>query len=384
MSSRVRTLALLAVAACTATEPPPPPAPAPAPSLPPAQHCETAGTLTIYAIPPPIALDWSTPNNLLSSVIASRSAAAQLVDAGDAAITHSIGHVNVELDCGDLSIPLTGQTDTGAGQDWQAGTDGAGLLLRDTPGAMDAMPDIGDPDETAADIAARQASGHLTRISFQVNRAMCERLHSFVDAYVASGAYAHYDGAMRARRMEGAGCAIFGAGVVDVGGLLRRSLMTPTWARTEMIGSARIGNFLGAGSYRYGGNLVAVDDTGTHYVWPKGQDVPAPATSPVLIYSSVLDAWHGPEDTAFDVPGLTGAMQTQLPFTIYDPELMAEWAESVYLDAIDHGTATSLGVPWTASTVDAVHEITYDASCVQPQTIAFDADNDDLFADSVP
>ena len=87
MSSRVRTLALLAVAACTATEPPPPPAPAPAPSLPPAQHCETAGTLTIYAIPPPIALDWSTPNNLLSSVIASRSAAAQLVDAGDARLS---------------------------------------------------------------------------------------------------------------------------------------------------------------------------------------------------------------------------------------------------------------------------------------------------------
>jgi hypothetical protein len=77
-------------------------------------------------------------------------------------------------------------------------------------------------------------------------------------------------------------------------------------------------------------------------------------------------------------------MQTQLPFTIYDPELMAEWAESVYLDAIDHGTATSLGVPWTASTVDAVHEITYHASCVQPQTIAFDADADDLFADSAP
>jgi hypothetical protein len=374
-------LVLLAACATTPGAPEAPDAPAPTLTVP-GQACETAGTLTLFAIPPPVALDWSTPNRLLSSVIASRSAAADLVKAGDAAITHSIGHVNLQLDCGDLSIPLTGQTDTGGGEDWQAGTDGAGLLLRDTPGALDAMADIGDPAETAADIAARQASGNVTRVSFRVNRAMCQRLKSFVDEYVARGAYNHYDGASRARRFEGAGCAIFGAGVVDVGGLLRRSLMTPAWARTEMIGSARIGNFLGEGHYRYGGNLVAVDDAGTHWVWPKGVDVPASATSAVVIYSSVLDAWHGPEDAPFAVPGLTGAMQTQLPFTIYDPQMIAEWAEGVWLDAIDHDTATALGVPWTADSVGAAHEIVYDASCVQPQTIAFDGDADDLFADS--
>lgn len=375
----------LALAACTTTTPASDP---PAPERPalPTVHAETcpaaAGTLTIYAIPPPIALDWSSPNKLLDSVLASRAAASNLVSSGQAAITHSIGHVNVQLDCGDLSIPLTGQTDTGAGADWQAGTNGAGLLLRDTPGAMDAMPDIGDPADTAADVAARSASGHLTRISFRVNRAMCERLKSFVDAYVAAGAYAHYDGASRARRLEGAGCAIFGAGVIDVGGLLRRSLMTPAWARTEMIGSARIANFLGSPSYRYGGNLSAVASDGTHYIWPTGVDVPAPAANPVWIFSSILNAWNGPEDVPFAVPGLTGAMQTQLPFTIYDPEMMADWAEQVWSEANDNGTAQALGVPWTASVNAGAHEVTYDASCVAPQTIAFDADADDLFADS--
>jgi hypothetical protein len=379
---RIALTFLAGLAACATTTPE---APAPAPAATPttsAQACDPAGTLTVFAIPPPVALDWSTPNKLLSSVIVSRTAASNLVKSGDAAITHSIGHVNIQLDCGDLSIPLTGQTDTGGSEDWQAGTDGAGLLLRDTPGALDAMTDIGDPTETAADIAARQASGHLTRVSFRVNRAMCQRLKSFVDEYVARGAYNHYDGASRARRFEGAGCAIFGAGVVDVGGLLRRSLMTPAWARTEMIGSARIGNFLGTGHYRYGGNLVAVDDAGTHWVWPKGIDVPASATSPVVIYSSVLDAWHGSDDAPLAASGLSGAMQTQVPFTIYDPEMIAEWAEGVWQEAIDNGSATALGVPWTAGTVESVHEITYDASCVQPQTIAFDADNDDLFVDS--
>src|SRR6185369_3094660 len=109
--------------------------------------------LTVYAIPPAVSLDWSTSNKLLSTVMASRKASAALVADGDAAITHSIGHVNIELDCGDASIPLTGQTDRGA-MDWPAATDGACLLLRNMPGAMDHMPD-GDPVETANDIAAR-------------------------------------------------------------------------------------------------------------------------------------------------------------------------------------------------------------------------------------
>ena len=62
----------------------------------------------------------------------------------------------------------------------------------------------------------------------------------------------------------------------------------------------------------------------------------------MLIYSSVLDAWSGPEDRPFFVPGLTGDMTTRLPFTIYDPELMSEWA---------------FGVPWAASTIDHAHEV---------------------------
>lgn len=349
---------------------------------PPPQCAPVAGKLTIYALPPPVALDWSTPNVLLDSVIASRSEGKLLVESGKAAMGHSIGHVNVQLDCGDFSIPLTGQTDQG-GADWQAATDGAGLLLRDTAGAMDAMPLIGDAEETIADIAARQQSGKLTQISFLVNKQMCERLKDFHDTYVASGAYKHYNGSMRARRLEGAGCAIFGAGMVDVGGLLRRSLFTPAWARTRMIGSARIADFLGDGSYKYGGNLTALDEQGNHWIWPTGVDVPASNTTPVYIYSDVLDAWNGPEDTEFPIAGLTGRMKTQLPFTIYDPQLMAEWAEQVYKQAVDSGGAvTSLGVPWTAGTVGQAHEVTYDAHCVAPQTLGYADDNDDLFEDS--
>jgi hypothetical protein len=338
-----------------------------------------AGKLTLYAIAPPIELDWTSPNTLLQGVMDSRAAGDALIASGDAVMKRSIGHVNLELDCGDDSIVLTGQT--GGGAEWPAATDGAGLLLADTPGAMDHMP-TGDPDDMVADIAARKASGKVKMISFTVNQAMCRRIKSFYDEYLETAAYKHYNGAFRPRRMEGAGCAIFGAGLVDVGGLLRRSLFTPEWSRSVMIGSGRIADFLGDGKYTYGGNLVARGEDGTHWLWPKGVAVPVSNTTPIYIFSDVLDAWSGPEDTEFDVPGLTGEMRTKLPFSIYDPEMMSNWAESVWQAAQQHGVATSLGAQWTASTVGNAHEVTFDASCVAPQTIPFTEDHDDLFEDS--
>lgn len=374
---------LFAVAACADVSDPiagDPPAEDP---LPPGACPAPAGRLTIFALPPPVSLDWANPNALLRTVQDSRTVGAELVEQGAVAMAHSIGHVNLELDCGEDSVPLTGQTNVD-GNDFDAVTDGAGLLLRDTAGALDHMPEIGDNEETIADIAARQRSGMVSRISFTVNRAMCKRIKSFVDEYTRREAYRHYNGSFRARRMEGAGCAIFGAGVVDVGGLLRRSLFTPAWARSKLIGSARIADFLGDGKYAYGGNLVALGDDGRHWVWPEGVDVPAPNGTPVWIFSPVLDAWNGPEDLPFPVAGLTGEITNKLPFTIYDPQLMHEWAEQVWTAAngSPDNTATAFDVPWTASTVDAAHEVTYDAHCVQPQTIAFEDDNDDLFLDS--
>ncbi|MDX2091414.1 MAG: hypothetical protein SFX73_26375 [Kofleriaceae bacterium] len=339
-----------------------------------------AGKLTLYVLPPPSPLDWRSPNQLLGSVLESRSTAATKIERGDIVLSHSLGHVNLALDCGEDSIPLTGQTNTSENQ-LAALTNGAGLLLADLPGTLDHMPDA-TPVETAADIAARQQSGEVSQISFVVNRATCRRIREFFDDYVWHEAFRHYNGAMRPRRFEGAGCAIFGAGVVDVAGLMRRSLFTPAWSRSVMIGSARIANALRTPTYGYGSNLVALGPDGTHQIWPVGQDVMLPTTAPALWGSDALDAWSGPEDQPWPIQGLSDAMRTQLPFSIYDPQLMGEWVEDVWGKAKAQGVATALGVPWTASTVGTSHEITYDASCITPQSIPFADDNDDLFADS--
>jgi hypothetical protein len=342
--------------------------------------CDVAGKLTLYAIPPAVSLDWSSPNKLLKSTAASMVAGKLLVSSGKAALGHEVGHVNLELDCGDLSIPLTGQT--GGGSEWKSGVDGLGVLLRDFPGSLTEVPGS-DHDDMVRDIERREASGLLTRITFTVNRAMCARLKSFHDEYVARGAYVHYSGLDRARRFEGAGCAIFGAGFVDVGGLLRRSLFTPAWARSVFIGSSRYSNFLGRDAfYAFGSNTVARDADGKSWVWPRGVNIPASTFIPRFPGSSTYDTWSGPEDKSLNLPSLPPELQTKVPFSIYDPQLMAEWAENVWQEATQKGSADAFGVKWKASTVNNVHEVTYDASCVAPQTIAFDADNDDLYKDS--
>jgi hypothetical protein len=240
-----------------------------------------------------------------------------------------------------------------------------------------------DHDSMVQDIQLREANGLLTRITFTVNQAMCTRLKSFHDEYVAKMAYVNYSGLDRARRFEGAGCAIFAAGVVDVGGLLRRSLMTPPWSRSVFVGSARFSNFLGVNPYyAFGSNTVARDANGVSQIWPKGVNIPASTLIPCVPESSTLDAWNGPEDKSFNLSSLPAELDTKVPFSIYDPELMANWAEATWAQATHNGTSYALGATWTAGTVQSVHEITYDASCVMPQTIAFDADNDDLFKDS--
>jgi hypothetical protein len=51
-----------------------------------------AGKLTLYIIPPPTPLDWSSPNGLLESAAASATAGQALVSAGKVALAHEIGH----------------------------------------------------------------------------------------------------------------------------------------------------------------------------------------------------------------------------------------------------------------------------------------------------
>ena len=90
-------------------------------------------------------------------------------------------------------------------------------------------------------------------------------------------------------------------------------------------------------------------------------------------------AWRKYE---INIASLPIEMKTQVPFNLYDPELIAGWVEDVWAQASAAGSASSLGLIWTANTVGEAHEVVTDAHCQMPQTLPFDKYNDDLFKDS--
>lgn len=338
----------------------------------------TAGKLSLYLIPPPVRLDWSTPNRLIGDAVRAELRADDAVDDGDAALGHSIGHVHIELDCGANSIPLTGQT--GGSGSWQSALDGFGMLLRAFDGSMDAAT----PESAAKvkeDVRLREASGLISKMTFLVNEGVCKRVKSFHDEYVARRAYEAYGGHFRPRRFEGGGCGIFGADVLDVAGVLRRSVYTPIWVQSMMVGEGRFSNLFGADHYKSGSNLVWRGPDGKSVIWPRGVDIPSSGW-PIFPGSGRLDSWTGDEDDSFGITQASGPLDSQVPFSIYDPMLMQDWAERVWKDANTNGSARSLEATWKAKTNGRSHEIITDAHCTTAQTIPFTADNDDLFKDS--
>lgn len=340
--------------------------------------CQAAGRLTLTVIPTGEDLDWSSPNALIRTALREAARERELVASGAAGVTHFIGHTHVQLDCGELSIPFTGQT--GGGEEWKSIADGFGAMFRDFPGTLNEFP---GPDHDAAveDVRLRTESGHLLRMSFDVNRGMCARLHDYYEEYKRRRAYEHFVPSARPRRFEGGGCATFAASFLDVGGLLDRGDMTPIWAQSVFIGNRRFSDFLGQGQYPGGSNLSAQLSNGTLVNWPKGVPIPARSFGVVVPLGRALDSWTGPEDRPFAIPGvhLDAPVASAVPLTLYDPQLMAHWVDATWQVANGIGHADRLGLRWRASTVGRAREIVADAACVNPPSTPFDGDSDNVF-----
>ena len=343
-------------------------------------RCGTpAGTLTIMAIPTTNDLDWTTPNTLIRTALRESGTEADLVKRGLAGTEHFIGHTLVQLDCGDLSIPLTGQT--GGGDEWKTVGDGFGAMFRDFPGTLNEFPGEANT-KTLRDVELRTQSGHLLRMSFEVNRATCLRLHAYHDEYVRRGAYKHFVPSARPRRFEGGGCAGFGASFIDVADLLPRSQYTPLWAKTVLVGQHRFADFLGSGTYRSGSNLLAKTSSGAVVTWPRDVGIPARQLGVVVPLGATLDHWTGPEDDAFDIPNLPTELRSSIPLTIYDPQMIARWVDATWQLANGLGKVTKLGRSWTANMVGGAREIITDATCTSTPTGPFESDRDDLYEDA--
>jgi hypothetical protein len=305
-------------------------------SSPSASHIasEDGGTFKVLVIPPSAGLDWSTPNALVRTSAASKAKGELDRVLGRVKRPHPIGHMMVQLDCGDDSIALTGQT--GGGSEFLSAFDGLGANFRTFPGFLD------DEATVRPDIDLRRKNGRIAEMSFKVTGDMCRHLKGFLTEYKAHGAEKNYGGQFRPRRFEGAGCSAFTLAFVEVGGILKRSQYTTLFARDMQVGIGRIADYKGDGEYAYGSNLIGHDASGNLTSWPAGHPLKV-QTAAVSPQSGWLTAWSDARDAGTNVA--PDEQPSTVPWTIYDPALVFDFIQQTAAN----GGGDALGRHWTAT-----------------------------------
>lgn len=184
--------------------------------------------LTLYFIPSPNGIDWSTPGNMVKDVLKAQIG-------GKA---HSIGHVNIRVDCPTLGRSrLTGMTSDGNTEErellFERGY-GLGILFHTFLGRLDHEPEI-EPD-----LRAMARERRLSSLRFAISTPTCARLLEYLDGFVARGDHLKYGLPNRPRYGEGAGCSAFGASFIELAGLMNDEFRA-LWTQDKRVPEALVG-----------------------------------------------------------------------------------------------------------------------------------------------
>ncbi len=201
----------------------------------------SAGTLTVYAIPSPHGIDWTTPKSLTWSALGNQVSPQ----------THPIGHANIHLRCrvadgdyGDFEI-LTGMTSAKndpTNQRLKNEGYGLGVLFATVDGRLETQ------DEVSRDLHHRFSRGSVNFLQFEIAAATCDRLAQYATEYQQRGYDQFYGLPNRPRHGEGAGCTAFAASFLDLAGLHTDHLKSQ-WAKSRLApahltGGPLTGNFV--------------------------------------------------------------------------------------------------------------------------------------------
>ena len=197
-----------------------------------------AQELTLYSMPSPSKINWSTPRGLLTSAITNNLTLKHWKH------KHPIGHVFIQLSHKEKKeLLLTGSVprpeDDSSKKVMKQGY-GLGILFTDMLGELEKT------EKLQAEIPARFESGRIAYIRFKLSEANYDRLKKYLNIYKKRGYGNIYNGLNLPREGLGAGCSIFGISFLEVGGL-----MHPVWREkwpvtvripTELIGGPSTGN----------------------------------------------------------------------------------------------------------------------------------------------
>lgn len=175
-----------------------------------------ANELTLYFIPTPLGLDWSTPSTLAQTALKNKLTFKP----------HFMGHVFVEINCGQKH-ELTGMI----GKNFDYLTQllihqrGLGILFHSFEGRLEDKVDV------QKELNSYFQNGGINFVSFKLNSPQCNRLTTYMDEYRKNNVGRFYGLANNPRSAEGAGCSAFGASFVDVLNILDQD-MRESWSQT--------------------------------------------------------------------------------------------------------------------------------------------------------
>ena len=177
--------------------------------------------LKLYFFPTPYSYDWSTPQNLARSVIKNTLLPSKFN------YKASIGHVAVELKCGESFYALTGMAMANKGDENDLilkDKIGLGILFYPMNGRLQTETELKE------NIEERLGTKNISWINYQINELTCRRLKTYLTIYRNENIGNTYGLVFNPRKKEGAGCSAFGASFVEIAGLLTDELYM-NWSR---------------------------------------------------------------------------------------------------------------------------------------------------------
>lgn len=181
---------------------------------------KTTNQLTLYFIPSPVGMDWSSPANLAWSALKNRLSFK----------SRFMGHVFVELECG-ADKQLTGMVGKNFDYLNQLLIEGRGLgvMYHSFDGTLE------DQDKVAKEIKELSETGdRMNFVRFNLNPNQCVRALTYIKEYREKDVGRYYGLANRPLYGEGAGCSAFGASFAEVTGVLDYEL-TEGWSHSVNI-----------------------------------------------------------------------------------------------------------------------------------------------------
>lgn len=190
-----------------------------------------ADELTLFAIPSPKGLNWSSPSSL------ARTTANNFLVPDLHWSSYGLGHSAVSLQCagrpqrfaGLRAGPQTGNFDL-----LMKNKIGLGILFHVYPGRLQSETEL------AQDLRARARSGRMSWLKFQISAKTCERLETYLREYIQLGLELRYGVHLKPRRREGGGNTSFAVSFLELAGVLSPE-MRNAWERVVRVNDELIG-----------------------------------------------------------------------------------------------------------------------------------------------